>query len=143
LQKGALTLLLTKRILLPSPAHPPSDFRKTSKKASRSVSRRGVGATLNTTNARSQIRVSIANPFLQRFPCRALFRHASIRQRTRIIPTLQREIISSAMLILYWRLFRVITARSAIGIDHGSLSGPFSFQSSDSSVFSNTQIELC
>jgi hypothetical protein len=50
LQKGALTLLLTKRILLPSPVHPPSVFRKMSRKASRSMSRRGVGVTLNTTN---------------------------------------------------------------------------------------------
>jgi hypothetical protein len=49
LQKGALTLVLTKRILLQSPVHPPAEFRKTSRKASRSVSRRGVGATLNTT----------------------------------------------------------------------------------------------
>jgi hypothetical protein len=43
-------LLLTKRILLLSPAHPPSEFRKTSRKASRSASRRRVGATLNTTS---------------------------------------------------------------------------------------------
>jgi hypothetical protein len=52
LQKGALMLLLTKRILLPSPVHPPVEFRKTSRKASRSVSRREVGATLNTTIVR-------------------------------------------------------------------------------------------
>jgi hypothetical protein len=42
-------LLLAKRILLPSPPHPPSEFRKMSRKASRSVSRRGVGAPSNTT----------------------------------------------------------------------------------------------